>query len=118
MTLSPSKLKELLHIIVKDSNNSNAPNYFKGAKLVELFNAVGFEDDYDFGNTESAFRMDDRYVPKSRTDYVKHRLNCMNKRGDIESIIEPLISMADNKQLMRTELGTVFTMDRYDPHDY
>lgn len=112
MTLTPSKLTQLIHVIVKDAQNPDAPNYFKGAKLVELFNAVGFEDDYDFGNTENAYRLDDKYLPKSRTDYVKHRLKCMNERGDIEIIIEPLLSFADDKERMQAEIDTVFKKDK------
>lgn len=110
MKLTPKGLYQLLDIIVKNYQDPSAPNYFKGEKLVELFNAVGFEDDYEFGNSENAFRLDDKYLPLSRKDYVKHRLKILNERGDIERIVEPLFSIADDKQLMQAELDSVFTM--------
>lgn len=111
MKLTPLCIKRLLSVVALDYSNSSHPNYFGGKELVDIFLECGFEDDYDYSNSENHFRLSDKYEPRSRTDYAKHNLNILNSQDRIECIISPLMTMANDKGQMKKDLDSIFSTD-------
>lgn len=109
MKLTPLCIKRLLSVVAVDFAKSSHPNYFGGKELVDIFLECGFEDDYDYSNSECHFRLADKYEPRSRTDYAKHNLNILNSQDRIECIISPLMTMAGDKEQMKKDLDGIFS---------
>jgi hypothetical protein len=114
MKLSPLKTEKLINeVIVLDWNSqSSDSNYFGGKELVGIFNECGFEDRYDYNriinDIKQPFVLSDGYTPNGRKDYVKHNIEILNKRNEIESIVEPLKFMAKDKEKMERDLNNFF----------
>ena len=79
----------------------NTPSYKGGPKIVELFNAVGFRDDYWILNRKGLFG--------SRKDFVKNKLLEINgksqlKEGEFKHEVRQFQKPYDNQQAEQISL--------------
>ena len=72
----------------------NTPSYKGGPKIVELFNAVGFRDDYWILNRKGLFG--------SRKDFVKNKLLEINGKSQLKEFIEMLVDDRQNHEPDKT----------------
>ena len=72
----------------------NTPSYKGGPKIVELFNAVGFRDDYWVLNSKGLFG--------ARKDFVKNKLLEINGKNQLKEFIEMLVDDRQNHEPDKT----------------
>ncbi len=86
----------------------NTPSYKGGPKIVELFNAVGFRDDYWILNKKGLFG--------SRKDFVKNKLLEINGKSQLKEFIEMLVDDRQNHEPDKTAtlLNNILKHDKYE----
>ena len=86
----------------------NTPSYKGGPKIVELFNAVGFRDDYWVLNSKGLFG--------ARKDFVKNKLLEINGKNQLKEFIEMLVDDRQNHEPDKTAklLNNILKHDKYE----
>lgn len=109
MELTAVAINDLSPFVTGDNGLSI---YRKGADLVKLFNTYGFRDIYDFDNGG--------LPPKnkggrnmSRTEYVKDRLGKMSGKSELQSLLESIINLSENKTDCANEIKEILSYERY-----
>lgn len=84
--LTPLQIRKIAEIIALPSGMYTDPNYLTGQKLVDLFNAFDFGDEYRYPSTGIVTK--DIGESLSRQKYVFERLNKLMQLGKITEAIE------------------------------
>ena len=89
---APLLLKRIASVIVGDGT----PNRLSGKELVDFFNGFGFNDDYVYPNV--GITTLDLGSNLSRTDYTKKRLDILNEKHQMDSVISMYIESSPDRQ--------------------
>lgn len=109
MILYPADIRKLSNVICKDYNTeSSHPNYLTASQLVEMFNSIGFKDDYDYVHGGIvASDMDELIQPPSRPAYTKRRLEDLNAKGNINMAIDAFLKICVDPKIAQSEINEV-----------
>lgn len=85
----------------------NTPSYRSGPRIVELFNIVGFLDDYWVLNSKGLFG--------ARKDFVKNKLLEINGKKQLKELIETIVDVRQNQDPDETvfKLNDILKYDKY-----
>ena len=111
MKLYPADIRKISNVICKDySTESRHPNYLTASQLVDMFNSIGFKDDYDFAKGGIVVSdMEDLIQPPSRPAYTKRRLDNLNAKGKIDLAIDAFLRICKDPKIAQCEINEILT---------
>lgn len=111
MKLYPADIKKLSSVICKDYNTEyRHPNYLTASQLVDMFNSIGFKDDYDSAQGGIVVSdMEELIQPPSRPAYTKRRLEDLNAKGNVNLAIDAFLRICEDPKIALDEINEILT---------
>lgn len=101
---APLELKQISQVFAsKYTGENKEPNYLTGEDLVDLFNSLGFKDDYIYEN--GGIIADDFENRPSRAQYTLARLRKLNDEGRLSEAILTFINSVKDKEKATHDLS-------------
>ena len=101
---APLELKQISQVFAsKYTGENKEPNYLTGEDLVDLFNCLGFKDDYIYEN--GGIIADDFENRPSRAQYTLARLRKLNDEGRLSEAMLTFINSVKDKEKATSDLS-------------
>ena len=101
---APLELKQISQVFAsKYTGENKEPNYLTGEDLVDLFNCLGFKDDYIYEN--GGIIADDFENRPSRAQYTLARLRKLNDEGRLSEAMLTFINSVKDKEKATHDLS-------------
>lgn len=106
MKMQPLDIKKLSEVIALDTSMSSEANYLSGQRLVDLFNTLGFKDDYRYG--EGGIIAEGMENNPSRRQYAYKRICQLHDQHRIKELIHVLLLMVQNPNAAQEAVHKIF----------
>ena len=101
---APLELKQISQVFAsKYTGENKEPNYLTGEDLVDLFNCLGFKDDYIYEN--GGIIADDFENRPSRAQYTLARLRKLNDEGRLS---EAMLTFINSVKTFKNTMNILF----------